>query len=188
MSYNYKSTYNNNNNKNPTYGTYDTSLDTNTTFVQAHPSEFRAVVQRLTGSSSSSSSSSTSFSRQGLENTVPFKLHERRKLEMIKLNNNNNNYQYDHGPMNNGLVVRAIGGNNIEMFSPVSPLDGLGLGLGSPSPRNNNITNMMNYEEEKERAIIAEKGFYLHNNNKSMDYRYNEPKLLPLFPLHSPRD
>ncbi|KAK9666388.1 hypothetical protein RND81_14G181500 [Saponaria officinalis] len=174
---NYNSDYNNLDSRNPsaTYVTYDTSLENNTTFVQTHPSDFRAVVQRLTGSTTAIAS----FSGPNFENTMSFKLHERRKLEMTKLNNNNN-YHYDHGPTNG--LFRPTGGNN-EMISPVSTLDGLGLGLGSPSPRNIN--------EEKERAIIAEKGFYLHPispmNTNSRDY-CNEPKLLPLFPLHSPRD
>ncbi|CAO2815224.1 unnamed protein product [Amaranthus hypochondriacus] len=171
---------------------------TNTTFVQANPSNFRAIVQHLTGSHSGSSSQPGSgISDVGIRQTTSFKLHERRqhqqqqqhqqgvmrKLEMIKLNESTNYY----GP-GNGLF-RAIGGNEMGqmgMISPNSTLDGLGLWIGSPSPRADLRCSL---SEEEERVVIVEKGFYLHPISPlSIASRDCKPQLLPLFPLHSPRD
>ncbi|KAL0342128.1 UNVERIFIED_CONTAM: VQ motif-containing protein 19 [Sesamum calycinum] len=65
------------------------------------------------------------------------------------------------------------------MVSPVSPLEYLAA-RGSPrTPRSP--------MEEEERAI-AEKGFYLHPSPLSTPRGSDPPELLPLFPLHSPRD
>ncbi|KNA24012.1 hypothetical protein SOVF_019880 [Spinacia oleracea] len=198
--------------------TYESSLTTNntTTFVQANPSNFRAIVQQLTGSHSAVSSSlqgGATIQRDVSDVGSSFKLHERRqqqgairKLEMIKLssnnnnNNNNNNYYYNnvpsynynyhHGPSNGFGRVR--GGNEVAMVSPVSTLDGLSLGVGSPSPRADPRISM---SEEAERVVIANKGFYLHpvsplsgGGGGGGGLRDCEPQLLPLFPLHSPRD
>lgn len=59
------------------------------------------------------------------------------------------------------------------MVSPVSPLEYLAA-RGSP-------------RSPEERAI-AEKGFYLHPSPLSTPRGSDPPELLPLFPLHSPRD
>lgn len=173
--------------------TYESSLTTsNTTFVQANTSNFRAIVQQLTGSPSTASSSSSQGgpSQRAVSDVASFKLHERRqqqgairKLEMIKLNNNDT-LSYHHGPLNG--VVRPRRGNEVAMISPVSTLDGLGLGVASPSPKTYPRSSM---SEEEERVVVAEKGFYLHPVSPlSGGSRDCEPQLLPLFPLHSPRD
>ncbi|KAL2936343.1 VQ motif-containing protein 11 [Bienertia sinuspersici] len=186
--------------------TNNNSSNNNTTFVEANPSNFRAIVQHLTGSHTPASSDGGGGGDH--HQTTSYKLHERRqqqqghairKLDMIKLNNNNNNnnsndhyyYHNHHGPTNG--LIRARGGssnsNDMAMASPVSTLDGLGLGVGSPSPRTTRHTTRSSMSEE-ERVVIAEKGFYLHpvnhlNNGATRDCK---PQLLPLFPLHSPRD
>ncbi|XP_051136032.1 VQ motif-containing protein 11-like [Andrographis paniculata] len=130
----------------------------NTTFVQADPSTFRAVVQRLTGASPAKAAAAKS-SEIGPRRPA-FKLHERRptarKLE-IKLGG--------------GALARVAGESTA---SPVSPLEYL---AARGSPR----TPM----EEEERAI-AEKGFYLHPSPLSTPVGSDPPELLPLFPLHSP--
>ncbi|KAK7389508.1 hypothetical protein VNO78_24615 [Psophocarpus tetragonolobus] len=54
---------------------------------------------------------------------------------------------------------------SMAMASPVSPLD-----------------DVM-WQEEEERAAIADKGFYLHPSTPRPSH---PPQLLPLFPLHSP--
>ncbi|XP_031105118.1 VQ motif-containing protein 11 [Ipomoea triloba] len=150
----------------------------NTTFVQADPSNFRAVVQRLTGAAQDPAA-------QKLPVTAPprfagemgprrpaFKLHERRqaarKLE-ISLNHHG-------GPS----VMASRPKSPMVMASPVSPLEMLGRG----TPR-----TPKSPMEEEERAI-AEKGFYLHPSPLSTprNGRSDPPELLPLFPLHSPRD
>ncbi|XP_021736528.1 VQ motif-containing protein 11-like [Chenopodium quinoa] len=164
------------------YSTYESSSTTNnTTFVQADPSNFRAIVQHLTGSHTTASSSQGVAPSEGMVRMGPGLSFMRggsnkvliRKLEMIKLNHNSNNSNAHnnnnhHGPLNGHVRVR--GGHDVAMVSPVSTLDGLGLG-------------------EEKRVVIAEKGFYLHPvsplSGGSRDF---EPQLLPLFPLHSPRD
>ncbi|XAR50525.1 hypothetical protein NMG60_11004871 [Bertholletia excelsa] len=171
---------------------FDPSLSANTTFVQADPSTFRAVVQRLTGASQDSS--------QKLPVTHParlapkpvsgdmgprrsaFKLQERRqgarKLE-IKLGNNGYGFPPSGSSGSPAARIRGFQGlaGEAVMVSPVSPLDLFG--RGSPvTPRSP--------AEEEERAI-AEKGFYLHPSPLSTP-RGSEPELLPLFPLRSPRD
>lgn len=159
-----------------------TTTTTNTTFVQADPSNFRAVVQSLTRSTQLHPSST-----QKLPVTVPakpnsgemgtrrpgFKLHERRKsakkLEMIKCR---------VGSSISGSPRQREFGGEMMMVSPVSTLDLFA--RGSPkSPLE---------EEEEERAIIAEKGFYLHPRSPLSTPRSggSELQLLPLFPLHSP--
>lgn len=149
---------------------FDPNSIPNTTFVQADPSTFRAVVQRLTGADPKHSSG-----EMGPRRPV-FKLHERRptvrKLE-IKLNGGGN---ISGGAANTPRNHRSFVGENTIMVSPVSPLEYLAA-RGSPrSPM-----------EEEERAI-AEKGFYLHPSPLSTPRGSDPPELLPLFPLHSPRD
>ncbi|KAJ0794594.1 putative VQ motif-containing protein/13/19/31/33 [Helianthus annuus] len=145
----------------------DSNSPPTTTFVQADPSNFRAVVQRLTGAAPSPQTGPEPPNRRS-----EFKLHERRqnagKLE-ITLNNG-------FGPF--GIVFppgrqRSYNGGDTMMSSPVSTLDVYGRG----SPRTP--------VEEEERAI-AEKGFYFHPSPLSTP-RGSEPELLVLFPLYSPK-
>ena len=174
----------NTNNNAPSPSSHDPNFPTTTTFVQADPSNFRAVVQRLTGVAQDPSAHKlpvTAAARKPTEigpRRSAFKLHERRqtarKLE-IKLGS--------PGPAQIGLPGFGSGGlspsnrrflgfgSEMVMVSPVSPLDLFG------SPRG---------EEEEERAI-ADKGFYLHPSPLSTP-RGSDPELLPLFPLHSLRN
>lgn len=167
----------------------------NTTFVQADPSTFRTIVQKLTGAASDDDTSAppklplthpphraAAASDIGLKKPV-FKLHERRqamkKLE-IKLNNNIN-IGKNYGCPSDLLDVRQRSG---FLVSPVSTLD-LWSRVSPTSTRSSVVV-----EEEEEKAI-AEKGFYLHPSPLSTPrYRQGaaaaEPELLPLFPLHSP--
>ncbi|KAL6996640.1 hypothetical protein U1Q18_006771 [Sarracenia purpurea var. burkii] len=179
------------------------NLPTNTTFVQADPSTFRAVVQRLTGVPHDHP-----FPHK-LPVTLParlsgkplpadigprrsaFKLHERRqsarKLE-IKLNHGGASAPLG-SPPSITMQQRSFlgfgggcGGGEMVMVSPVSPLDLFA--RGSPRTPLSSSSSSLTLEEE-ERAI-AEKGFYLHPSPLSTP-RGSEPELLPLFPLHSPR-
>ncbi|KAI3684313.1 hypothetical protein L6452_33535 [Arctium lappa] len=137
-----------------------------TTFVQADPSNFRAVVQRLTGATPPEPSSSSHKHPPLSHRRSGFNLHERRqttgKLE-ITLNR-------PFGIMSPVARQRGFVGGEMMMSSPVSTLDVYGRG----SPRTP--------VEEEERAI-AEKGFYLHPSTP----RGSEPELLVLFPLCSPK-
>lgn len=164
---------------------------TTTTFVQADPSNFRAVVQKLTGAPSDPSTPKlpvTLSSRLPAGKPTsgdigprkqPFKLQERRqsgkKLE-LQLNNNNDNNR------TSSLGFSAFSPRQrMMMFSPVSPLDMLLMTRGSgTSPR-----TPMSPVEQEERAI-ADKGFYLHPSPLTTP-RGSDPELLPLFPLHSPK-
>ncbi|CAK9185618.1 unnamed protein product [Ilex paraguariensis] len=185
---------NNNNVPSAPSSSVHVGYESNTTFVQADPSTFRDVVQRLTGATQDPST-------QKLPVTVParlsgkptsgemgprrstFKLHERRqsaiKLE-IKLNNGGGNSVGFGGSTPTSARQRGLlrFGGEMFMVSPVSPLDLLG--QGSPRTPRSPL-------EEEERAI-AEKGFYLHPSPLSTPRASDPPELLPLFPISSPRD
>ncbi|KAK4427981.1 VQ motif-containing protein 11 [Sesamum alatum] len=173
---------NHNPNPNPNPPTFPNGFDPtsipNTTFVQADPSTFRAVVQRLTGAAPTKLAGKTTPGEMGPRKPA-FKLHERRptarKLE-IKLNNNAATL---HSPPSAPRNHRS-GTENMVMVSPVSPLEYLAAARGSP-------TTPRSPMEEEQRAI-AEKGFFLHPSPLSTPRGSDPPELLPLFPLHSPRD
>lgn len=169
----------------PTYGSDPASP--NTTYVQADPSSFRAVVQKLTGAPEDPSALKLPLTLPArYTNPKPaaemgprrptFKLHERRhstkKLEL--------NLTTAAGPS-------CLGRPRVEMvmMSPVSPFEFQARG----SPRTP-VSPCEEEEKEEERAIIAEKGFYLHQHHPSPlgshHHHHHPPELLPLFPLHSP--
>lgn len=181
-------------------------VGSNTTFVQADPSTFRAVVQRLTGSSHRRTvllSASSAASEIGARRRPAFKLHERRrscssirKLDVSAYARSgalSPAYPYSR---NRGLVGFPEG-ERVAAPSPVSPLDLL---LFSPK-------RTPSYEEEEEgevgeegerrretgRRAIAEKGFYCLrasplNTPKRPVGGSQVPELLPLFPLTSSSD
>ena len=163
----------------------------NTTFVQADPSNFRAVVQKLTGASDDPSApklpltlpsrlaAAQSHHRPAVGGEVigpkkpNFKLHERRnaaakRLE-LPIDTAMSMMMMSVSPTSS--LVRSRTTTTTLVASPVSPLE---LFLARASPRTP-------HEEEEERAI-AEKGFYLHPSPRASQ----PPELLPLFPLHSP--
>lgn len=169
----------------------DPAASPNTVFVRADPSTFRAIVQRLTGAAASP--------KKKLPVTTPpparhsaagdtvgprrpsFKLCERRngaairKLEVALAAENGGLWS----PSGTNRRFLGISGEATPVLSPVSPLD-LVLGLSSPARSS---------EEEEELRAIAEKGFYLHRSPLSTPRGSGSgPELLPLFPLHSPRD
>ncbi|KAG2729368.1 hypothetical protein I3843_01G241900 [Carya illinoinensis] len=190
----------------PTYASDPTSP--NTTFVQADPSNFRAVVQKLTGAPEDPSAlklpltlkpahhhttpkptNSTAAAATEMGPRKPtFKLHERRHAtKKLELNIEHaaafNKHCMAKPSFNSGpssAPSASSSGSHVRtmIFSPVSPLELYG--RGSPrTPRE--------LEEEEERAI-AEKGFYLHPSPLSTPRGSDPPELLTLFPLHSPRD
>ncbi|XP_031250034.1 VQ motif-containing protein 11-like [Pistacia vera] len=167
------------------------SASPNTTFVQADPSTFRTIVQKLTGAPDDPAAPKLPVTHP-IHNVGPkrpaFKLHERRqtakKLE-IKLNNKPNNSSVNPNgnyelcffkQRGNSFLVSPV--STLEFLSrvsPRSPMEEVHARGGSPREL---------CEEEEERAI-AEKGFYLHPSPLSTP-RGAEPELLPLFPLSSP--
>ncbi|KAK6773513.1 hypothetical protein RDI58_028751 [Solanum bulbocastanum] len=141
---------NNNNNNN------------NTTFVQADPSNFRSVVQSLTGFESNK----LPIIDRALSST--FKLHQRRhsarKLDYLFT----------------GKTRQKT--SSSFLASPVSPLEMLTSGTSPRSTMEDDEDE--DEDEEEEKRAIAEKRFYLHPNTPRAS---QPPQLLSLFPLQSPK-
>ncbi|ESQ27080.1 hypothetical protein EUTSA_v10019207mg [Eutrema salsugineum] len=159
-----------NQNHSPSYAT-----DPNTMFVQADPSNFRNIVQKLTGAAPPELSASVvSAAQQKLPLTPKkpaFKLHERRqssskKME-LKLNNITNDSFSSH--FHRGYLV-----------SPVSHLDPFWARVSPHSAREGHHAP----PDKEEQKAIAEKGFYFLPSPRSG--AEPAPELLPLFPLRSP--
>lgn len=146
----------------------DPMLKPSTTFVQADPSNFRAIVQKLTGRPTCTifqqpiySISSGQSNKQPTHSKVSghksgHKLYERRKsVKKLEIT------------LNKELVARPAVVRETVMVSPVSTLDV----CGRQTPR------ML----EEEDIAIADKGFYLHPS----PIKGSKPELLVLFPLNS---
>lgn len=175
-------------------------VDANTTFVQADPATFRALVQKLTGAPEMAAEKPQEpHPEQDAAVTVtqapppaPLprrpKLQERRRaapprLELVRPHRQAFHYYHHHH-------------HSQFMHSPVSPMDAYVLASSSspslsssssmsPSPRGVMISKE---EEEREEKAIASKAFYLHSPSpRSAAADGDRPKLLPLFPVHSPR-
>ncbi|XP_077236697.1 VQ motif-containing protein 11-like [Tasmannia lanceolata] len=157
------------------------SSDTcSTTFVQADPSTFRALVQKLTGPNEDSSGKllpvtvparlvGKSVSADMGPRRSTFKLQERRQtMKML------------------GLKLGSIQQRNIKgealLVSPISPLDFFSFSPKTPISPPSSSSSCSSWDVLKEEKAISEKGFYLHPSTP----RSSKPELLPLFPLHSP--
>ncbi|KAK9907191.1 hypothetical protein M0R45_002194 [Rubus argutus] len=174
-----------------------------TTFVQADSSNFKHVVQMLTGSSETTtkqskqnhdSSSPKNFSIPPVK-TAPkkqqgFKLYERRSQNLknsLMINTLMPNFAH-HRTQASGFSPR----HPTEILSP-SLLDFPSLTLSPVTPLNDDhfdksSSSPLGNSSEEDRAI-AEKGFYLHPSPRTSTStpREPEPRLLPLFPVTSPR-
>ena len=180
--------------------------DANTTFVQADPATFRALVQKLTGAPGETAAEKQRQQQEEAVTTVAQqpappprrpKLQERRRaaparLELARPHPSATSFYYYHH-RGHGL-----------MHSPVSPMDAyvLASSSSSPSPLSSSSSTtpsphsspscggvvISKEEEEREEKAIASKGFYLHASPRGAAAGDGErPKLLPLFPVHSPR-
>ncbi|XP_022140263.1 VQ motif-containing protein 4-like isoform X2 [Momordica charantia] len=180
-----------------------------TTFVQADTSSFKQVVQMLTGSpetakqasakpAATASQNSESVSKSHIPpiKSLPrrqqsgFKLYERRNsLNKLRINP----LIPVFGSCNSGFSPRKpeILSPSILDFpalalSPVTPL------IPDPFDRSGlaNCSYLKNgnakLDAEAEEKAIKEKGFYLHPSPTTTP-RDSEPRLLPLFPMTSPR-
>ncbi|KAL6196529.1 hypothetical protein ACLB2K_032144 [Fragaria x ananassa] len=212
------SSNNNNNNNNNNSGVTPTTpklmtprSDSNpyaTTFVQADSSNFKHVVQMLTGSSETTTkqqtnkdSSSSSPLSSSKNFTIPpvktapkkqqgFKLYERRSQNLknsLMINTLMPNFA--HHRTSSGFSPR----HPAEILSP-SLLDFPSLTLSPVTPLNDehfdkSSSSPMGNSSSSEDRAIAEKGFYLHPSPRtsSTTPREPEPRLLPLFPVTSPR-
>ncbi|KAL0724453.1 hypothetical protein Bca4012_039052 [Brassica carinata] len=140
-------------------------------FVQADPSNFRNIVQKLTGAPPELSAVSAAQQKLPLTPKKPaFKLHERRrtfkKME-LRINHNITNDSLSHS--NKGFLV-----------SPVSHLDPFWARVSPHSGREYPHPTL----DKEEQKAIAEKGFYFLPSPRSG--AEPAPELLPLFPLRSP--
>lgn len=156
-----------------------------TTFVQADASSFKQVVQMLTGSSDPTKSTRT---EPPSRNPIPpvktgvtkkeksaSKLYERRNsLKNFKLNPLGPGFGFPAGrPGPPDILSPSMLDFPSLVLSPVTPL--------IPDP----FTGALNMEAEEK--AIAKKGFYLHPSPANTPKKDSEPRLLPLFPLTSPR-
>ncbi|KAE8700510.1 VQ motif-containing protein 4 [Hibiscus syriacus] len=182
-----------------------------TTFVQADTSSFKQVVQMLTGSSETAKLASSikptpsplSDPNPNPKTHIPpiksipkskqnsgFRLYERRSsLKNLKINPLNpafNSNTSGFSPRKPEVLSPSILDFPSLVLSPVTPLisdpfDRSGAG-NYPNCANNNAK----LNKEAEEKAIKEKSFYLYPSPASTP-RDSEPRLLPLFPVTSPR-
>jgi hypothetical protein len=160
-----------------------------TTFVQADTTSFKQVVQMLTGSEQSSkNAAATGNSSAGTGGTQAasgpcrpkkpsFKLYERRSsLKNLKM----------IAPLAMGAPPspRKAASATPEILSP-SVLDFPSLKLSPVTPLTGDAFNPSpaSSSGDAERAAIADKGFFFHPSPRGAE----PPRLLPLFPVSSPR-
>ncbi|CAI0468709.1 unnamed protein product [Linum tenue] len=161
-----------------------------TTFVQADTSSFKQVVQMLTGSPQQPDHHHH-HQVKSHSHTIPpiksipkrnqpsgFKLYERRNsLKNLKINPLN--------PFLPEILSPSILDFPALVLSPVTPL------IPDPFDRSglaaNNSGGASVMEADSEEKAIKEKGFYLHPSPATTPREAEPPRLLPLFPVTSPR-
>ncbi|CAN1280842.1 VQ motif-containing protein 4 [Linum perenne] len=151
-----------------------------TTFVQADTSSFKQVVQMLTGSpnhhhlvKSHSHAIPPIKSIPKRNQSSGFKLYERRNsLKNLKIN-----------PLNPFLAPPGSG------FSPRKPEILSPSILDFPSLVLSPVTPLIHdpFDRSGSEKAIKEKGFYLHASPATTPREAEPPRLLPLFPVTSPR-
>ncbi|XP_071705904.1 VQ motif-containing protein 4 [Rutidosis leptorrhynchoides] len=170
-----------------------------TTFVQADTTSFKKVVQMLTGSSETVKHATATRPDPHTRHPIPpmktgpnkkhtSKLYERRNsMKNFKISplvpgfvNGSGFSGSPRRPSTPEILSPGILNFPSLMLSPVTPL----VPDLFKSPVTGNCTNM---NVEAEDNAIAKKGFYLHPSPASTPKRDSEPRLLPLFPVTSPR-
>ncbi|KAG6419142.1 hypothetical protein SASPL_121354 [Salvia splendens] len=153
-----------------------------TTFVQADTSSFKQVVQMLTGSTESTRP-------EPLRSPIPpMKTGPRKDKSSSKLYERRNSLKnFKISPLAPGFLAGSPRPGTPESLSP-SILDFPSLRLSPvtpliPDPFNRGASNLNTVAEDK---AIKEKGFYFHPSPVNTP-RDSEPRLLPLFPVTSPR-
>ncbi|XP_047968553.1 VQ motif-containing protein 4-like [Salvia hispanica] len=149
-----------------------------TTFVQADTSSFKQVVQMLTGSTESNPTRSP----------IPPMKTGPRKDKLYERRNSLKNFKIS--PLAPGFLAGYSGSPRPATPESLSPsiLDFPSLTLSPvtpliPDPFNRGASNLNTSAEDK---AIKEKGFYFHPSPVNTP-RDSEPRLLPLFPVTSPR-
>lgn len=180
-----------------------------TTFVQADTTSFKQVVQMLTGSSETAKQAAGPTRP---ETTLPAKNHcippiktgpKKEKSKLYERRNSLKNFKLS--PLAPGFVNKPgfCGGysgspriSTPDILSPslldfpslvLSPVTPLIPDPFNRSPHHSGLSHSSgNLNMEAEDKAIAKKGFYLHPSPASTP-REAEPRLLPLFPVTSPR-
>ncbi|KAL0398582.1 UNVERIFIED_CONTAM: VQ motif-containing protein 4 [Sesamum radiatum] len=178
-----------------------------TTFVQADTSSFKQVVQMLTGSTETARLAARP---EPVRNPIPpIKTGPRKDKSASKLYERRNSLKnFKISPLAPGLVNTRPGflagyagsprpgtpevlSPSILDFpslvlSPVTPLipDPFNRGVAGANNSNTVVNNDLDMVAEDK--AIKEKGFYLHPSPANTP-RDSEPRLLPLFPVTSPR-
>ncbi|KAL7605404.1 VQ motif-containing protein 4 [Lactuca sativa] len=172
-----------------------------TTFVQADTNSFKKVVQMLTGSSETAkhAANTRSDAPAPIRNPIPpmktgpnkkpSKLYERRNsMKNFKISplvpgfvNQSGFFGSPRRPGTPEILSPGILNFPSLVLSPVTPLIP---DLFNRSPVTGDSPNLNVEAEDK---AIAKKGFYLHPSPASTPRRESEPRLLPLFPVTSPR-
>ncbi|CAI9087431.1 OLC1v1021498C1 [Oldenlandia corymbosa var. corymbosa] len=183
-----------------------------TTFVQADSSSFKQVVQMLTGSSEtakhasgSARPDSTSAAAAAMKNhsIPPIKSTTKKDKSASRLYERRNSLKnFKLSPLAPGFVNRPVFSSNSprtgtpELLSP-SLLDFPSLALSpvtplipdpfNRSPHSGGSSSSSNLDVEAEEKAIAKKGFYFHPSPSTTPRESEPPRLLPLFPVTSPR-
>ncbi|XP_019162867.1 PREDICTED: VQ motif-containing protein 4-like isoform X3 [Ipomoea nil] len=175
-----------------------------TTFVQADTSSFKQVVQMLTGLSETAKQAGSTKHEPARNPIPPIKTGPKKEKSASKLYERRNSLKnFKISPLGPGLASKPGFGGGFsgsprigtpEILSP-SILDFPSLVLSPvtpliPDPFNRSphstVSADPNLNMEAEDKAIAKKGFYLHPSPANTP-RDAEPRLLPLFPVTSPR-
>ncbi|WOH11859.1 hypothetical protein DCAR_0831355 [Daucus carota subsp. sativus] len=167
-----------------------------TTFVQADTNSFKQVVQMLTGTTETAKQAACGSTRPDpVRNLIPpiksvtkkekaSKLYERRNssLKNFKISPliPGGFENYSGSPRTPEVLSPSMLKFPGLVLSPVTPL------ILDPFNRCSN-TNVGPIDMEAENKAIAHKGFYLHPSPTNTPRGGSEPRLLPLFPVTSPR-
>ncbi|KAL6583487.1 hypothetical protein OROMI_005565 [Orobanche minor] len=172
-----------------------------TTFVQADPTCFRDLVQRLTGPSGNPAQAQTPVKSPAPKPTQ--KLHERRNYNKPQIEiakpavfqaqtslqpkiPTSPNMLFAGSPVG---VYRAFSASpsSVTMLSPPSSLLQVSP-ISTPMGSNKRVSpsDALELNPGEEEKAIKEKRFYLHPSPRSKPRLAAEPELLTLFPLESP--
>ncbi|CAL9755510.1 unnamed protein product [Musa acuminata subsp. burmannicoides] len=152
-----------------------------TTFVQADTSSFKQVVQLLTGSAETTAKRCGGLPPAAKAVTGPkrraFKLYERRSnLKTIGPLKSTAFSPHKRPPEIKSPSVLDFPSLTL---SPVTPL--------TPDPFDRLLQPYSAARMSADARSIAEKGFYLHPSPRTTPRDAEPPRLLPLFPISSPR-
>ncbi|XP_061371449.1 VQ motif-containing protein 4-like [Gastrolobium bilobum] len=182
-----------------------------TTFVQADTSSFKQVVQMLTGTTETAKQACSAYSAAitkptsetkthipPIKTTIPkkphqsgFKLYERRN-SLKNLNINpllpvfSSNNASGFSPRKPEVLSPSILDFPSLVLSPVTPLIPDPFDRSGTAPSGYSAIGSPILDTEAEERAIKEKSFFFHPSPATTP-RDSEPRLLPLFPITSPR-